>query len=171
MEGASSQPPSPLIPFFWAPGWNSIQAANKFQTEIGGPLKGGDPGVRLIGPRPPGATGPGYSYADDIPAAFSPRAGEWLFVARHHIFGSDELSSSAPAIAELAPKPYVALAPTDAESLGVRAGDELTVTLDGFEQRLTVEILEGLPEGLAALPVGLPPVAGVRLPSWGRIAI
>jgi NADH-quinone oxidoreductase subunit G len=94
-----------------------------------------------------------------------------LFVARHHIFGSDELSNSAQAIAELAPKPYVALAPEDAERLGILAGAELTVRLDGFEKRLPVEILEGLPEGLAALPAGLPPVAGVGLPSWGRIAI
>ena len=30
-----SRPPS-LIPCFWAPGWNSIQAMNKFQEEIGG---------------------------------------------------------------------------------------------------------------------------------------
>ena len=28
----------------WAPGWNSVQAITKFQEEIGGPLRGGDPG-------------------------------------------------------------------------------------------------------------------------------
>ena len=36
MEGAPLQPPSALQPFFWSPGWNSIQAVNKFQSEIGG---------------------------------------------------------------------------------------------------------------------------------------
>ncbi|HEX5484022.1 MAG TPA: NADH-quinone oxidoreductase subunit NuoG, partial [Terriglobia bacterium] len=47
MEGYADQPPPPLTPFFWTPGWNSIQAVNKFQDEIAGPLRGGDPGVRL----------------------------------------------------------------------------------------------------------------------------
>ncbi len=37
MEGYQKQPPSSLIPRFWAPGWNSVQALNKFQEEVGGP--------------------------------------------------------------------------------------------------------------------------------------
>ncbi|MBV8436339.1 MAG: NADH-quinone oxidoreductase subunit NuoG, partial [Silvibacterium sp.] len=48
-SGIGTAPPS-LIPFFWAPGWNSIQAVNKFQSEVGGSLRGGDPGVRLVKP-------------------------------------------------------------------------------------------------------------------------
>lgn len=48
MEGAALQPPPALIPRFWAPGWNSIQALNKFQQEIAGALIGGNPGRRLI---------------------------------------------------------------------------------------------------------------------------
>jgi len=166
MEGASSQPPSPLIPFFWSPGWNSIQATNKFQTEIAGPLKGGDPGVLLIEPN--GAAS-AHAYFQNVPAAFQKRAGEWLFVPRHHIFGSEELSLSSPAVAELKPNPYVALAPADATQLGLQAGSDVEINVNGFAKRLPVEILQGIPEGLAALPVGLPPLAGIPLPSWGRI--
>jgi NADH-quinone oxidoreductase subunit G len=44
------QPPPALIPRYWSPGWNSVQAINKFQIEGGGPLHGGDPGRRLIEP-------------------------------------------------------------------------------------------------------------------------
>ncbi len=49
MEG-NNQPSAPRsqIPFAWAPGWNSPQAWNKFQAEVGGHLRHGDPGVRLI---------------------------------------------------------------------------------------------------------------------------
>ena len=50
MEGYPGNPPPSLIPRFWAPGWNSVQALNKFQDEVGGPLRGGDPGERLIEP-------------------------------------------------------------------------------------------------------------------------
>jgi NADH-quinone oxidoreductase subunit G len=50
MEGYQDQPPPPLISRYWSPGWNSVQALNKFQQEVGGPLHGGDPGKRLIEP-------------------------------------------------------------------------------------------------------------------------
>jgi NADH-quinone oxidoreductase subunit G len=43
--------PSALIPYFWAPAWNSVQSVNKFQDEVGGALRGGDPGVRLLEPK------------------------------------------------------------------------------------------------------------------------
>lgn len=51
MEGASvlTDKPAATIPIFWAPRWNSGQSLNKFQQEIGGPMRGGDAGVRLLG--------------------------------------------------------------------------------------------------------------------------
>ncbi|HEX9385337.1 MAG TPA: NADH-quinone oxidoreductase subunit NuoG, partial [Anaerolineales bacterium] len=48
MEGYKGQPPPSLTPRYWSPGWNSEQALNKFQAEVGGPLIGGSPGRRLI---------------------------------------------------------------------------------------------------------------------------
>ena len=99
MEGYHGQPPSALIPRFWAPGWNSVQAVNKFQDEVGGPLRGGDPGRRLIEP----SAGTPPPYFDRVPPAFEPHADEWLSVPLHHIFGSEELSVLAPGIAERMP--------------------------------------------------------------------
>ena len=55
-----------LISRYWAPGWNSVQALNKFQSEIGGPLRGGDPGRRLIEPAP---AEPGRSFTMPRPPA------------------------------------------------------------------------------------------------------
>ena len=92
MEGYPGHPPPSLIPRFWAPGWNSVQALNKFQDEVGGPLSGGDPGERLIEPTPAKKT----AYFENVPAGFEPRAGEWLLLPLHHIFGSEELSALAP---------------------------------------------------------------------------
>ena len=48
MESGPQAAAAAAIPFFWSPGWNSIQSVNKFQAEVGGPLRGGDPGVRLV---------------------------------------------------------------------------------------------------------------------------
>ncbi len=157
MEGNEQKPPGALIPFFWSPGWNSIQATNTYQKEIGGPLRGGDPGVRLIEP----------AQADNAPyfdARVEPRqlaTGEWLIIPIHHIFGSDELSRDAPAIAELAPAPYVAVGNTFAENT------EVDVTIAGQHFRLPVRIRSELPPHVAALPVGIPPLTGLSLPQRG----
>jgi len=35
MEGYEGMPPSSLIQRFWYPAWNSVQAVNKFQKEVG----------------------------------------------------------------------------------------------------------------------------------------
>ena len=90
----ADQPPGALIPFFWSPGWNSIQATNFYQTEIAGPLRGGDPGVRLIEPAPQASS----TYFARVPKAFAPSRDDWLLVPLYHIFGSEELSLSSPGI-------------------------------------------------------------------------
>lgn len=164
MEGASVPPPAAVLPFFWTPGWNSIQAVNKYQQEIAGPLRTGDAGVRLFEP-----TGATPTYRDTVPQPFERRAGEWLFLWRDHIFGSEELSAEAPAIAELAPKPYVALAVADAQALGLAEGATVRLRLEQATVELPVRLEPSLPIGLALLPRGIGPVAGLLLPAWGAI--
>jgi NADH-quinone oxidoreductase subunit G len=157
MEGSSQQPPAPLIPFFWSPGWNSIQALNKFQEEIAGPLRHGDAGVRIIE-----ADGRGQAFFEAAPAALAPRPGEWLVVPLYHIFGSEELSRLAAAIVELAPGPYIALNPDDAAGFGSE--------VEFLGQRIPVRQAPDLPRGQAGVPAGTPPFTGMDLPMWSRIS-
>lgn len=166
MEGYPDQPPPALIPFVWFPGWNSIQATNKYQTEVAGPLRGGDPGLRLI---EPGQQGDG-AYFSVVPPAFTPRPDEWLLVPLYHIFGSEELSSAAPAVTELAPRAYVALNPDDALGLQLTAGQNASVKLASTEYQLPVRIEHDLPRGVAGAPVGRAPLEGIQLPAWSKIS-
>ena len=167
MEGyEDGNSPPALIPRFWQPGWNSIQSLNKYQSGIGGPLRGGDPGRRLI--EPVQARQP--DYFRDIPAAFQPRANEWLVVPLYHIFGSEELSVHTRGIAQLAPKPYLALNPQDAAKLQANDGDALQVALPNATHRLPVKIAPALPVGVAGLPAGLPALPGAALPAFGKIS-
>jgi NADH-quinone oxidoreductase subunit G len=152
MEGYEGQPPSALIPRYWAPHWNSVQSLIEFQEEIAGPLRGGDPGVRLIEP----AGGSAGEYLGRVPAAFAPRADQWLAVPLHHIYGSEELSVLTPGLFELAPEPYLALNPDDAAGLGVQAGDEVEFHMDERLYRLPLKLLPTLPPGVVGLPAGLP---------------
>jgi NADH-quinone oxidoreductase subunit G len=165
MEGYEGRPPSSLIPRFWSPGWNSVQALNKFQGEVGGPLRGGDPGKRLIEP-----SGDAF-YFKDIPDAFQPGDDEILVVPIYHIFGSEELSVLSPGISELAPKPYLALSQRHASRLGVVEGSEVELSLDNNTYTLSVKYLPSLSEGLVGIPAGIPGLEGVSLPSSGKLCL
>ncbi len=165
MEGYHHGGDPAIIPMFWAPGWNSVQATNKFQQEVGGPLRGGDPGVRLLEPDA-GAT---PSFFISIPGAFEPRAGEWLALPIYHIFGSEELSSEASALAKLVPMPYVALSAGNAEGLGIRQDEVASVEIGARAYRLPVNVIQGLPEGTVGIPAGLRGLDGIVTPSWCRI--
>lgn len=140
-----------FVPFAWAPGWNSPQAWTKFQDEVGGHLRSGDSGVRLID-----RTGESKAaFFTKIPAPFHAEPDSWHAVPLHHIFGSEELSARAPATETLLEQPYVGLNPSDAERLGVRDGILLKVGNSEFTLSLVVRILDQLPTGLIGLPFGL----------------
>ncbi len=165
MEGYEGDPPAALLARVWAPGWNSVQAISKFQQEVGGPLRGGPAGTRLIGPKPDAAPVAGGA----IPAAFQPRDDEWLVVPVHLIYGSEELSARAPGVAELVPSPFVAVSPSDAERLGIGDGDEVEVVVGGATESRAARLVPELPPGTLGLPVGLPGTAYVSLPAWGVV--
>ena len=98
MEGYDGPPPSALTPRYWSAGWNSVQALNKFQQEVGGPLKGNDPGKRLLEP----VKSMPLFYFTYAPEAVAQKDEARQITPVHHIFGSDELSGYSPAIAERA---------------------------------------------------------------------
>ena len=157
MEG-NNQPTAhrSQVPFAWAPGWNSPQAWNKFQDEVGGKLRFGDPGVRLFE-----TSENGLDYFTSVPARFQPQEGKWRIAPYYHLFGSDELSQRAPVFQSRMPQPYIKLNPTDAAKLGVNAGTRVSFSYDGNTVTLPVEIAEGLTAGQVGLPMGMSGIAPV----------
>ncbi|HEX6268911.1 MAG TPA: molybdopterin-dependent oxidoreductase, partial [Anaerolineales bacterium] len=166
MEGYDGQPPPSLIPRYWAPGWNSVQALNKFQDEVGGSLIGGSPGRRLIERSQESQ----LSYYQDIPKAFTHRADEYLALPLYHIFGSDELSRLSPPIAERMPGMYVAVGPELAQNLGAVEGQWIEITLENDSLRLPLRIDASLPATLVGLPAGFPGIP-VALPAWAKLEL
>jgi NADH-quinone oxidoreductase subunit G len=141
-----------------------VQGLNKFQSEVGGPLRGGDPGLRLIQPSS-GEPGPRAG----IPRAFAAQPDRWLILSAFHVFGSEELSRQGPGVASLSPKPYLGLNPEEARKLGAGEGDTLELELEGITYSLPLRIRPGLCRGVAVLPSGLPGLEGAVLPAWGSI--
>ena len=166
MEGyGGAREPGAMTPFAWAPGWNSPQAWNKFQDEVGGHLRGGDGGVRLFD------GGAAANYRASAPAAFTVRADEWRLLPLYHIFGSEELSARAPAVASRVPAAYVAIATGDAARLGVAEGGELDLTLGATALRLPVRIDDSLMAGTLGVPVGLPGMPPLPAQAWTRARV
>ncbi|MDN3221657.1 NADH-quinone oxidoreductase subunit NuoG [Pseudomonas nunensis] len=161
MEGYSgSVEPRQQVPFAWSPGWNSPQAWNKFQDEVGGHIRAGDPGTRLIE-----STGDSLNWFASVPRAFNPAPGTWQVVPFFHLLGSEENSSKAAPVQERIPAAYVALAKSEADRLGVNDGALLSVNVDGQTLRLPLRINEELGAGLVALPAG---IAGIPAAIFGK---
>jgi NADH-quinone oxidoreductase subunit G len=160
MEGYSgTNEDASLVSFAWAPGWNSPQAWTKFQDEVGGHLRSGDSGVRMIEPKESGLV----NYFSAIPAAFSAQQNQWRVAPLYHLFGSDELSVMAPAVKSVVTGAYVALSVADAENMRVAENSLIKVTLGQRSYSLRLKISTSLTNGLVGLPAGLPgmpPVLG-----------
>jgi NADH-quinone oxidoreductase subunit G len=166
MEGYYGQMPASLIPFFWAPSWNSGQSLHKFQNETGDSLRGGNPGVRLLEPHGGDGT---IQLLDTIPDVFVREPDRWLVVPRQHIFGSEELSAKAPAIMERSENPSLSLNAGDAQILGVENGTEIEIIFDSGSCRLPVIVAPELPSGVAAMSFGFPGADFHALPDWARL--
>lgn len=152
-----------MIPFFWSPGWNSVQSINKYQQEVGGSLRGGDPGIRLFEP----SNDRQVEYFRPTPENYKSRDGQLLMVHLHHIFGSEELSVQAPSVAERSPKAYVMINTENARELRLSENQLLSFEIDDQSYSLPVKFNAELPKGVAGLPSGLPGVPFAELPAWG----
>jgi len=152
MEGSNGKQPGALIPFVWAPGWNSNQSVHKFQSEAGGALAGGTPGQRLFDDL--SSVSKVQEYA--IPPSTKTKEGQWQLIPLYRIFGSDELSARSQAISELTPNPFVEIAVSDAKILNVADGDGVVLNSADGELSLEVKVNASIPSGCAGYSIGLP---------------
>jgi NADH-quinone oxidoreductase subunit G len=166
MEGyAGAAEPRQQVPFAWSPGWNSPQAWNKFQDEVGGHLRAGDPGIRLLdAPRQPLAWFP-------VTSPFQPLADTLSVVPLYHLYGSDELSSRAEQVQTRIEAPYALLAPEEAERLRIHEGDTVDLKLAGETVQVTARVSEALAPGLVGLPHNLPGMPAFRPASTATLEV
>ena len=166
MEGYSGQPPASLVPHYWAPHWNSVQSMNKYQDGVGGPLKTGISGKRLIEP----TDGAGIEYFSPAPEPAKPREGFVLIVPSYRIFGSEELSSLSPSIRQLIPRPFAAVNPADMPRLETRDDGTIEAVLSGTSYSLAVRANPSVPKGLVVVTAGLDAMRWDGIPLWQNLA-
>jgi NADH-quinone oxidoreductase subunit G len=162
MEGYPGKPPASLIPNYWAPFWNSVQSVNKYQVSVGGPLRDGFCGQRLIEP----SNHSKKQYFNEIPDAFEVRQNMLLIVPSYHIFGSEQLSSQSASIRELIPTPYIAINPNQVKSLDVMDDGTVEIAFSNISYYLPVKVNPSIPDGLALVPMGFDKIQWDGLPFW-----
>lgn len=160
MEGFTGVPPPSITPFYWTPGWNSVQALNKYQVEVGGPLQGGNPGKRLFEPKETSD----LSFSDHRPSEFFPKQDVYCGLPLYHIFGSEELSAQSPAVMERIPQAYIALNDDDAIKNNLQEGDLIEVTIKDEKRQFPLKFHKEIPIGILGLPKGLTETAGIDFP-------
>jgi len=147
--GSHDRPPE-LLPFAWAPGWNSPQAWNKFQAEVGGALRGGDPGVHLF----EASRDAHVSYF--APKEVPPRGVPVLkVVPLYEHFGAEELTARAAPIQARMPTSYLVMNADDARQHGIADRTSAVVGIEGEEAAVTAYTSHDFPRGWVGLPVGL----------------
>ncbi|WOE32840.1 MULTISPECIES: NADH-quinone oxidoreductase subunit NuoG [unclassified Acinetobacter] len=160
MEGyVGPQKAASLVPFAWAPGWNSPQSWNKFQDQVGGHLLGGDAGVRLFDRL---AKRPARSFI--APATVLVNPDSFRLVPMYHIFGSGEFTVKTPAMESRIPEATFAIGEQDAARLNVQDGQTMTVQAGDTQVTLPVMVIEYLPTGYIGYPVGLAPTVSLAEP-------
>jgi NADH-quinone oxidoreductase subunit G len=156
MEGAQEGVPPALTPRYWHPGWNSMQALYRTRFEAGAAPREAIPGRRLI--EPSGSAAPVYSAPDPDPPLAEDEA--WL-VLMPTIFGSEELSRRAPAIASVTPPAALRLHPETAARLGVEEGGEVCIAAGQLKLTLPGTLDASVARDVIVAPSGYPETAGM----------
>ncbi len=165
MEGYKGIPPASVIPFFWSPGWNSVQSVNKYQEEIGGLLHNGNPGIKLCKEK----AGSVPAFFTGKPEAYKQRTNKWLMLPQHHVLGSGELSIYSNALKQLSSEPVVMLSEYDVNQLGISQGDSVEIEMDDRKYVLPVAVKKELTNGIILVSAGLQGMDAMNWGSWVRI--
>lgn len=165
MEGQAENPPSSMVPFYWTPGWNSVQAMYNYLDEPNGSMKGGDPGIRLIEP----GERENNSYIQDNQKSIEKTKDEWEIIPVYRIFGSEELSSVGSSITQRIQGPFVYVNQKDADKAGIKEHDQIRLEISDSELIMKVRIENSLPHGIAGLSINLPDMKFIDLPCQGKL--
>ncbi len=77
---------------------------------------------------------------------------EFAVILTEQTFGTEELSSHSACLRSLVAEPFAGLHPTDAEALGIRAGDRLAIRNDRAVLELTATVFDNMAPGVLVIP-------------------
>ncbi len=164
MEGYMGLGSSFPVPYYWSPGWNSVQAMNKYLNEPEVSVKEANPGVFLFGDK----SGSGLDFFKEIPAPFKAQKENLLIVPVCLIFGSDELSSASGSISKLIPEPFILINERERKRLDLTLDNPGKITVNKININVEIKSDNTIPDGVAGLSLTAHTLY-LNLPGWGII--
>lgn len=152
MEGAPINRPAALNPIVWSPGWNSNEAINKFQDEIDGSLRGGDPGLRLLGSSTTLASNQSANWFQPNEKAMAIGANRLMAIGQARLLDGEFLSALSTALQERAQPVAFQMHSQTAIDFGIREGDATEIQLGDHQLKLPVKYNNAMPLGLIGVP-------------------
>lgn len=140
------------IAFAWYPGWNSPQAWNKFQNEVGGNLYAGNPGIMLINNC--NKKNELAYYNNNIKYE---KNKIWQIIPIYHLIGSEEHSVSIK-------KPYIMISKHDINLLKLIPGSKIKAIINNLELNIIIKSTNNMRNGIIGLPCG---IKGIPVESFG----
>ncbi|CAL4320193.1 NADH-quinone oxidoreductase subunit G [Buchnera aphidicola (Protaphis terricola)] len=148
MEGYNSPNKSlAYIPFAWFPGWNSPQAWNKFQVEIGRELIAGDSGVFLFKDNKKNMN----VYFN---VKYTIEKKYWSIIPYYHIFGNEELTQYSSIIKKNIPLPYILISRIDGMEMNLKDNSIIEFSYLNENFRLKICLSKYLTSKQIGLPIG-----------------
>lgn len=151
MEGYN-QPHSSVrhIPFAWFPGWNSPQAWNKFQKNIGQSLLSGNSGVHLFKKN----NSTNVNISKKIISHSVIRDKYWYIIPYYHLYGNEELTQYSALIKENIPVAYALVSVQDAIKLNLKEDSIIEFHCLNKNYRVTIQLSKHLTKYQIGLPLG-----------------
>ncbi|WAI11921.1 MAG: NADH-quinone oxidoreductase subunit NuoG [Buchnera aphidicola (Macrosiphum albifrons)] len=137
------------IPFAWFPGWNSPQAWNKFQIEVGKNLISGDSGIHIFKKNKSKVD----MYSNVISKNFIIKK-QWNIIPYYHLFGNEELTQYSSTIQENIPLEYALISLIDGTKLGLKKDSIIEFNCLNKDYYLAVQFSKYLSEKQIGLPIG-----------------
>ncbi|CEL12522.1 NADH-quinone oxidoreductase chain G [Candidatus Portiera aleyrodidarum] len=138
------------IAFAWYPGWNSTQAWNKFQNEVGVNLYAGNPGIKLIN----------YCKMKNDLSYFNTnfykiKNKKWQVIPIYHLLGSEENSALTSPIKKCIPKPYIRINKHDIILLKLIPESKIQAVINDIELKIIIKSTNNMRNGIIGLPFGI----------------
>lgn len=148
------------VAFAWFPGWNSVQAWNKFQNQVGESLYPEDPGIRVLG----NIQIKNSDYINNVDwfkkntysVISNEHADNWLIAPYWHLFGSDYTSQQSPYIKQCMLKIHAILNPLDVARLNIKTGMFIRFKCADQVFCFPIQLSDNLPIFHIGLPIGFP---------------
>ncbi|OQM34452.1 NADH-quinone oxidoreductase subunit NuoG [bacterium endosymbiont of Pedicinus badii] len=145
------------IPFFWYPGWNSNNALNKYQKNIGGKLLFGNPGEKMILNKLENLV---YFKIPHL-RNFQMNTKFWKFIPYWHIFFSEENLQKCKNFKIRYSNPYIFINKKDAVFLKKNSNSIVKFFFENIRFKAILKVSTSIDEKSIAIPFNFS-----KIPEW-----